>query len=67
VVTSYLEHGGGGLTDDVLNAGIQEDRDVRPTLIGLLEVGGVLASMLGTALGSNAAAILGSLADGDGP
>ena len=67
VVTSYLEHGGGGFTDDVLNAGIQEDRDVQPTLIGLLEIGGVLASMLGTALGSSAAAILGSLADGDGP
>ncbi len=67
VVTSYLEHGGGGLTDNVLNAGIQEDQDVRPTLIGLLEVGGVLASMLGTALGSNAAAILGSLAGGEEP
>jgi hypothetical protein len=34
-------------------------------LIGLLEVGGVLASMLGTALGSDATAILGSLADGN--
>jgi len=67
VVTAYLEHGGGGLADDVLNAGIQEDQDVRPTLIGVLEAGGVLASMLGTALGSNAAAILGSLAGGEEP
>ncbi len=66
-VTAYLEHGGGGLTDDVLNTGIQEDQDVRPTLIGLLEVGVVLASMLGTALGSNAAAILGSITGDGGP
>jgi uncharacterized protein YcfJ len=43
----------------------KEDQDVGPTLIGLLEVGGVLASMLGTALGSDATAILGSLADGN--
>jgi hypothetical protein len=63
VLTTYLEHGGGGRTDEVLNAGIQEDRDVAPTLIGLMELGGVMASMLGTAFGSNAAAILGSLAD----
>ena len=38
VITSYLEHGGGRVTDEVLNTGIQEDQDVGPTLIGLLEV-----------------------------
>ncbi|WP_298446222.1 hypothetical protein [Ferrimicrobium sp.] len=67
VVTAYLEHGRGGLTDDVLNTGIHEDQDVQPTLNGLLEVGGVLALMLGTAFGSSAAAILGSLVGGEGP
>ena len=66
-ITSYLEHGGGGRTDELLNAGVQEDRDVTPTLVGMMELGGVMASMLGTAFGSNAAAILGALADSAEP
>ena len=63
VLATYRQHGPGEGTDGVLNAGVQQDGDVAPTLLGFMELCAVMALMLGKALGSSAESVLGSMID----